>query len=200
MGGRMTLKFKATQSSLRLQGGISLIFALFALVALSFAAIALVRSVDTTNVISGNIAFRQAALNATDAGVESAMTALATITTSSLDTNYPSGCAVGACNYYPTLQVINASGVPTVIDWTQVPSSSLNGNYAVQYVIDRLCNGPVPVTNVTANCMYSVQTTAGSQKSGAQIFNSADQLYYRVTVRVVGPSGTTSLIQSLFLY
>ena len=42
------------------QRGLVLFFALIALVAMSLAALALVRSVDTSTLISGNLAFRQA--------------------------------------------------------------------------------------------------------------------------------------------
>ena len=50
------------------QGGVVLMIALIILVALTLGGIALVRSVDTTNLISGNLAFQQAATRAGEAG------------------------------------------------------------------------------------------------------------------------------------
>jgi type IV pilus assembly protein PilX len=178
------------------QRGVSLIIALIALVALTLAGLALMRSADTSNVISGNLAFREATLQATDVGVETAIAALPTIATTSPDANYPAGCAAGACNYYPTMQAANAAGVPTVIDWSAVPSTALDSSYAVQYVIDRLCNGPTPVTDVAKKCMNLAATSSGSKKAGAVSFTSATQVYYRVVVRVVGPRNSTSLVQA----
>jgi Tfp pilus assembly protein PilX len=183
----------------RAQRGVSLIIALIALVALTLAGLALIRSVDTTNVISGNLAFREASLHATDVGVESAMTALGTIATTSPDANYPAGCAAGACNYYPTIQTaVTPAGVPTVVDWTAVPSTTVDSSYAVQYVIDRLCDGPTPVTDLAGKCMNLTATSVGSKKAGAVSFTSANQIYYRVTVRVVGPRNSVSLVQTTF--
>lgn len=183
----------------RKQHGVSLIIALIALVALTLAGLALIRSADTSNVISGNLAFREASLHATDVGVEAAVTALGTIATSSPDANYPAGCTVGACNYYPTLQAaVTAAGVPTVIDWSAVPNSTVDSSYAVQYVIDRLCDGPTPVTDIAAKCMNITGTSVGSKKAGAVSFTSANQVYYRVTVRVVGPRNSVSIVQTTY--
>jgi type IV pilus assembly protein PilX len=179
------------------QRGVSLIIALIALVALTLAGLALMRSADTTNVISGNLAFREATVQATDVGVETAITALTTIATTAPDANAPAGCAVGACNYYPTMQApANGAGVPTVIDWTAVPSTALDASYAVQYVIDRLCDGPTPVTDIADKCMNLAGTSVGSKKAGAVSFTSASQVYYRVVVRVVGPRNSVSIVQA----
>ena len=59
------------------QGGAVLFFALIALVVMTLAAIALVRSVDTASLISGNLAFKQSAASSGDNGIEAAMAVLA---------------------------------------------------------------------------------------------------------------------------
>ena len=53
-----------------------LFFALIALVVMSLAAVALIRSVDTSTMIAGNLAFKQSATTSGDSGVEGAITAL----------------------------------------------------------------------------------------------------------------------------
>src|SRR5450830_1873633 len=55
------------------QRGVIMLIALITLVAMTLAAIALVRSVDTTNIIAGNLAFQQSATNAGDIGSEKAI-------------------------------------------------------------------------------------------------------------------------------
>lgn len=181
------------------QAGVSLIVAMLAVVAMTVAGLTLMRAVDTSNVISGNLAFRQATLNATDIGVETSLAAMNIIIATSLDANYPAGCAVGACNYYAVKQdPVNSAGVPTVINWTAVPSTVVDSSYAVRYVIDRLCDGPAPVTNIAAKCVVTGDSTVGSKKAGAVSFTTANQVYYRVTVRVVGPRNTISLVQALY--
>jgi len=196
----MKIAFTFSATAHRKQGGVSLVIALIAMVAMMLAGLALIRAVDTSNVISGNLAFRQATLHATDVGVETALTTLGTIVTTSLDANYPGGCASGACNYYPTKQAVNSVGIPTAIDWTLVPATTVDASYTMQYVIDRLCDGPTPVTDVTAKCMHTVDSSVGSKKAGAVSFTSANQVYYRATVRVVGPRNTVSIVQVLYAH
>lgn len=57
---------------IRRQAGVVLIVALIALAAMTLAGIALVRSMDTGLLISGNLAFKQATFNATEVGMEAA--------------------------------------------------------------------------------------------------------------------------------
>lgn len=194
----MRIAFRFAARVQRRQGGVSLVIALIALVAMTLAGFALIRSVDTTNVIAGNLAFRQATLQATDVGVETAMATLGTIVATSLDANYPSGCASGACNYYATRQTVNSAGIPTVINWSSVPSTSVDAGVSVQYVIDRLCDGPAPVTDITTKCMHTTGRSVGSKKADAVSFTSANQVYFRATIRAVGPRNTVSIVQALY--
>jgi Tfp pilus assembly protein PilX len=71
-------------SSQKIQSGVVLIIALIVLVAMTLAALALVRSVDTNNLIAGNMAFQQAAKHSADAGVEAAATWLKANSTGSV--------------------------------------------------------------------------------------------------------------------
>lgn len=182
------------------QQGVSLIIALLCLIALTLAGLALIRSTDTTNVISGNLAFRQAALHTTDVGVETAFDQIDTIAAASLDSNYPSGCATGACNYYPTRQTTDSAGIPTVINWALVPSTTVDNSYTVQYVLDRLCDAPLPVTDVRTQCMNTGAALVGSKKAGVEALSKPVQVYYRATVRVVGPRNTESIVQALYAH
>jgi Tfp pilus assembly protein PilX len=63
----------------RAQSGVALIMVLIMLTAMAIAGVALVRVVDSANVISGNFAFRQSTLNIADLGVEAAAADLAAI-------------------------------------------------------------------------------------------------------------------------
>ena len=183
------------------QQGVVLFIALIALVVLTLAGIALVRSVDTSNVISGNLAFKQSALESSDIGVETAFNALPTIISTSLDQDI-------AGQYFATIQPVDSNGVPTTINWSNVPCRDTAGNvvtcgssgYSVQYVIDRMCNGPTPVTNVQASCVTDVPLGGGSKKAGAVVFSSATAVYYRVTVRVTGPRNTVSMVQAMLTH
>ena len=171
------------------QRGVVLFISLIALVALTLAGIALMRAIDTGNVIAGNIAFKQGALQASDTGVEAALTALPGIISSSLDTNITG-------QYFATMQTVDTKGIPTTINWSSVSKTTVSG-YDVQYVIDRLCQGPTPVTNVQNNCFAEAPLGGGSKKGNAVVFSSSAAVYYRVTVRVTGPRNTVSMVQSI---
>jgi type IV pilus assembly protein PilX len=55
------------------QAGVVLIIALIVMVAMTLAALSMMRSVDTNNLIAGNLAFQRAATHSGDTGVEAAI-------------------------------------------------------------------------------------------------------------------------------
>lgn len=193
------------------QKGMVLFIALIVLVAMTLAGIALVRSVDTANVIAGNLAFKQATLQAADLGVETAVSVLPNIVANSIDTDLTPAASSANPNYWyyasrrttdangvPTQQQYGAAGAAVAIDWTQVPvAQTLSGN-SVQIVIDRLCRGPTPVLDLTGQCFADAPTTgSGSQKAGVTIFAGTPAVYYRLTARVTGPRNTVSMVQAI---
>jgi Tfp pilus assembly protein PilX len=66
----------------RSQRGVVLLIALIMLVAMTLAGIGMMRSVDTGSVIAGNLAFKQATLNASDAGTSAGLNALVAVANS----------------------------------------------------------------------------------------------------------------------
>lgn len=190
--------------SARRQRGVSLFLALIALVAMTLAAIGLTRSHQASALIAGNIAFKQSTVQNADTAIEAAMTALGTITTTSLDANI-------ANQYFANQQPTDSMGVPTTINWNTVPCRDSSGStvscsdaslYRMQYVIDRLCDPAVglPVTDVEKNCVMDAPVGGGSKKSGAVVFTKGAMVYYRVTARVQGPRNATSIVQAILGY
>lgn len=172
------------------QRGAALFIALIALIALTLAGLALVRSVDTSNLIAGNFAFRQAALHANDVGVERAITYLTVDLLKQctdpdkrdvMNHNYPDGCAAGSCRYYASMRdesrglpVGSAIGVsPQVaIDWNSanLAAGQVGSGFGVQYVIDRMCRIDTPRVggeegDVLVNC-FTGPLPAGNSFSG----------------------------------
>ncbi len=196
-----------------------LFIALIVLVAMTLAGLALVRSVDTANVIAGNLAFKQSTLQAGDIGVETAITALPTIIAGSVNTDLTPAFSSTNPNYWyyatrrcdlngvPTttqyVEGVACAGVPFAVDattgrWSGVPvAQTISGN-SVQFVVDRLCRGPTPVIDLLASCFAEAGTGgSGSQKAGAAIFTATPTVYYRVTARVAGPRNTVSMVQAI---
>ncbi len=185
--------------------GMSLLLALIALIAMALTGVALIRAVDTSNLIAGNFAFHNAALHASDVGVERAFSTLEAISAGSLESAYPSGCSTG-CTYYPTMQAVDSHGIPTNVNWNNVPGYPLptDSAYTVRYVIERLCSGTPPITDVAKDCYSSSTNVNGtadrvqSKKAGARKFSIVTGVYFRVTVRVDGPRNTIRYVQSIF--
>lgn len=182
------------------QSGVALFIVLIVLVAMSIGGVALVRSIETSSLVSGNLAFKMSALHATDVAVENAITDFPSILSASADANYPANCASASaspngCRYYATMQAVDTKGVPTAINWNFVQSTEPLSGYKVQYVIDRLCNGPAPVTDLNGKCLSDAPLGGGSQKAGAPKFTGVTTVFYRVTVRVEGPRSTESFAQ-----
>jgi type IV pilus assembly protein PilX len=185
------------------QQGVVLFIALIALVVMSLAAVALIRSVDTSTIIAGNLSSKQSATTSADSGVETAiawMASLPDLTVLNADN--------AAQGYYST-QSVN----PTTLSWNATNSQAATGSSIVagtdgsgntiRYVIQRMCqNAGVPSAG---NCLLGAAIANGSSQSvvdatGAGANTSTNQSpVYRVTARVVGVKNTISFIQA-FVY
>ncbi len=194
------------------QRGVVLFIALIVLVAMTLAAIALMRSVDTTNIIAGNLAFQQAATHSGDTAVESAIGWLEDCN------NSRNGCNPLVLNGDDNTHGYIAAGNSA----TRNPSGSQNwdafwtanvgnGNShlvgtdtalnTTRYIIDRLCNGVgAPASSGgSANCASSpliIQATGNAQVAGQIPLQAASLVFYRITVRTAGQvRNTVSYIQ-----
>lgn len=178
----------------RKQRGVVLFIALIVLVAMSLAGIGMVRSVDTGNLISGNLAFKQATLNASDLGIETGFQWLLTQAgTTALDANIP------ASGYYA-----NPPANDATMDWTDIANwggsvvlaTDAAGN-TTRYIIHRLCPGVGTVTSqVCAISTTSGTAGGGSSSVGSTVFTSTNSVYYRIMARVDGPRNTSSITEA----
>jgi type IV pilus assembly protein PilX len=200
----------------RAQSGVALIMVLIMLTAMAIAGVALVRVVDSANVISGNFAFRQSTLNIADLGVEAATADLIAIPVAARESPWPAGC-VANCRYFPVRSVgnmLDGKGLPILgntgaatqaIQWNananwdanDVPlaPTGYNRGYAIRYVIDRQCNR-APVVDVLDDCSNLPQVDSKKNPPIAL----PGPISYRVTVQVTGPRNTQSHVQVFLSY
>jgi len=187
------------------QRGVVLFIALIVMVALSLAAIALIRSVDTTTTVIGNLAFRQASILPANMAVEEAAAALFSdadvaraIRIPNRDSNLP------AENYFASWQNSDdARGIPAQLQkrtaFTQtkmlVDASLTGAQTEVRYVIERMCVAAAPPTN--ANCDLLPPTGPFGTTVGDSSLTLPSVPYYRVTIRVDGPQNTASFVQAM---
>ena len=177
------------------QHGMVLFIALIVMVAMSLTGVALVRSVDTTTAVVGNLGLRGASIAPANAGVENAIAAL-------FENNLIPDREhdLPARSYYASRQSgEDARGVPFALqklnqypDGAQVVDAG-NGN-TVRYVIERLCAGAGPAT--AANCnLWTPSAAAGPISEPAK--PAVPSAFFRITTRVDGPQNTVSHVQTM---
>jgi Tfp pilus assembly protein PilX len=188
------------------QRGVVLFIALIALVVMSLAAVALVRSVDTSTIIAGNLAFKQSATSSADGGFESAITWLAARSTPAIwtDAAHVLNVTNAGGGYYSNF---DDAGLNITDETTWTAGSADGGtdatNNAIRYIIQRMCRNANQVVTTT-NCMFGPSETGGGGSKKAEppgnlgIASSGSPMY-RITARVTGPRNTVSYIQA-FVY
>jgi hypothetical protein len=197
------------------QRGVVLFVALIVMVALSLAAIALIRSVDTTNAIVGNLAFRLASILPANASIEQAASALFSDADIGSVVHIPDKTInVPAENYFACRQglptcggpVEDARGVPAVLQkkstasaltmkFDATDSSTPATDTQVTYLIERMCGASGPAT--TLNCdLVPPKGNPGNTLGDAEA-SPGSVPFYRVTVRVDGPKNTASFVQAM---
>jgi Tfp pilus assembly protein PilX len=196
-----TLRRPATLPS-RARGAV-LFIALIVLVAMTLAGIAIMRSVDTTTLIAGNLAFKQGTIQSSDNGVESGfqwlMANRPALANNDLANGYYSNKPAGSLDWNNPATWVGAVTVGT----------DTAGN-TVSYLIHRMCNCPNTTYNGTcpggAFQLCALDAAAGAVPPpaqgdsfvvGAPGFLQDPKPYYRITVRTQGPRNTVSIVQAM---
>ncbi len=201
------------------QRGVVLFLALIALVALSLAAVALIRSVDTSTLIAGNIAFKQSATTSADAGVESAIAWLTGVQSANSNINvltnatHPFNITNAGNGYYSNTvdDPIAVGYVNLFADATwnisTIPAVTDSSGNTIRYIIQRMCRtANVAIQN--ADCLFSdaVEDSNGQQIAlpqdvcdgdGCPVAGQTPQI--RITARATGPKNSVSYVQA-FVY
>ena len=188
----------------RMQSGIVLIVALIVLIAMTIAAIALIRSTDLTNIIAGNLAFKQGATHAGDTGVEAAFAFLDNNNVGTFLHNDRPDQGYSANGNDPTRSPVAGQTWETfwqtLADANRIVTlpTDAAGN-TVSYIIDRLCalpGDPASGASCTASTVASTSSPSG-EEGGEKGITAPSATYYRITVRIAGPRNTVSFVQSI---
>lgn len=161
------------------QRGLSLIVVLLALVTLSFAAVGLIRSIDTGTLVVGNLGFKKAATASSDQAVDIALPWIESHISASVQQLFNSNPAAGY--YASSLTSLDPAGNSAMssrarVDWdnntcnncvsagtcsaciTPSPATSTADGYTHRYVIARMCrcegdpNGNCPGSTTPNSC------------------------------------------------
>jgi type IV pilus assembly protein PilX len=197
--------------SAKLQSGFVLFVALIALVAMSLAAAALIRSVDSSVLVAGNLASKQSATLAADTSISIAQGRIQAGTINTAADDLPKGYYASVANDSDALNYLDLKDDATWTDaHSQLITSGLSpdidannkdvGGNTIRYVVQRMCRSSgAPLTD----CIFGQAVRGGSSNSNicdqnGDCFNSqqGSSPLYRITSRVVGPKNTVSLIQA----
>ncbi len=184
----------------RAERGVVLFIALIAMVVLSLAGVALIRSVNTASAVAGNLAFRQTSIAPVNNAIERATDALflsKTIINPTVN-DFPN-------QYYAALQPgEQPNGVPAVLAGAHPPAAYPFGvntdptGLEVRYVIERVCNAAGAPTIATCDLLPPKVSDAGTDNETGRI-PLPPIPHYRVTVRVDIPNTNTVSFAQGFL-
>jgi Tfp pilus assembly protein PilX len=186
------------------QRGVVLFLSLIVLVALMLGGLALFRNVDTSILVSGNVALQKNATRSGDSGVEAAITWLQTNSGPMLYTDANGYIAAGLANPKASNQTWAQYWDTLVGAYTPVSQPIDAAGNTSSYLIQRLCNltgqaysaGPPPVECIEPP---SSTSTGSSMGAGFIALNRPTSVYYRITVRTAGPKNSVSFIQTTIL-
>jgi len=176
------------------QRGTVLMVVLVALVAMLIGVVALSRSMDTNQLVAGNLAFRNAAVHSSDAGIQSAVLWLqSTVGTPALNNSNE------ARGYFANIVEPNWDDPVLWAACAGCQSTDTSGN-TVQWLIHRMCSAPGNPNDPGVSCSLlttgAAAAAGGSYAGDATNFSGTAQNYYRITVRVAGPRNTSTLVQA----
>jgi hypothetical protein len=169
------------------QRGVTMLVVLVLLSVMLLGGLALARLTDVGTLASGNTAFREASLQVSEVGLN---TAFQRIRDDIVDEENNLGTW-----YFATMQATDAQGRPAV-DFDAAPTIVV-GNYTIAYVAERLCEGAMPVTEPLRQCLVKQIPQLESASAGVEKPDPPTSKQFRVTIRVDGPKDTRTWTQSL---
>ncbi|MFY7915625.1 MAG: pilus assembly PilX family protein [Rubrivivax sp.] len=177
----------------RTQQGVTIVVTLILLVVMLMGGLALARLTEVSTLAAGNAAYHEAAVQASEVGVNTAFAAVQALTNEEAN--------LGNWYFAQTLAT-DAEGLPAAAVVNAGPAINV-GIYTVRYVVDRLCTGaavppdPPVVTDPVRQCLNKSRRTEDSAVAGKEPPDPVTARQFRITVQVTGPKGTQTWVQSL---
>jgi type IV pilus assembly protein PilX len=178
-----------SRSGRRAQRGVTMLVVLVLMSVMLLGALAMARMTEVGALAAGNTAYREASLQASEVGLNTVYAQVRAIAATAENDN-------AAGWYWSTAQAQDANGLPDV-NWNAAPEIAV-GNYSVRYVSERLCT-VATITDPLRDCLVKQIPVPTSARGGTgnDKLDPPNSRQYRVTIRVTGPKGTTTFIQSL---
>jgi type IV pilus assembly protein PilX len=193
----------------RAQAGMVMMVALIILIVMTLGGLALMRSMDTSNLIAGNMAFQQAATHSADAGVETAIAWLESQNNgASLDAHIPTvGYTASTANnaafhlgekLWADLSTTGVCLLPMAggVCSASPGTPDASGN-TISFVIQRLCSATGNRNGAFCAIPPGTSPAGNNEGAGEDSIQLSTAVYYRITVRVAGPKNTLSYVQAI---
>lgn len=199
-------------SNQKSQSGVVLFIALVAMAVMSLAAVALIRSVDTNNMIAGNLSYKQTAVVSSSFGVENVADTLGIKSLAYGNSNDAGNGYYATCKTFDVSSTCDGKNLTSDASWVPGTKSRLADGIAtgitggvdaygntIQYIVERMCDSAVAPNST--NCLQaSINTDNGSHNVKPEPLLEPEWLkevpLYRVTVKITGPKNTVSFIQA----
>ena len=196
----------------QLQSGVVLFIALIALVVMSLASVALIRSVDTNSMITGNLSYKQTAISSSSYGIENMSDTVGIKPTAYGQNNDAANGYYAICTSFDqgVTELCNGRDLTLDANWVPGTTSRLADGVAtgitggvdaygntIQYIVERMCSQTGVIAK--SRCLLSaVDLDNNSHNTPPQGTPEVltDLPIYRVTVRVAGPKNTVSYVQA----
>ncbi len=164
--------------------GVTMLVVLLLMSVMLLGGLALARMTEIGVMATGNSSYREASLQASEVGVNTAYARVRTITNEEANSG----------NWYWATMQAQTAGLPTVT-WATAPEITV-GSYSVRYVVERMCN-TAPVTATLRQCLVKQVPQTSSSRVGVEELDPPNSRQFRITVRVTGPKDTETWVQSL---
>lgn len=192
------------------QKGVVLLITLIMLVAMTLAAIALMRSVDTSNLVAGNMAFQQSSLNIADQGTEQAITYLYSIPNLNCDGSIPTDLCVPG---YQSFHQANLEPPFANMTWEKYWNSMVGGpgvvavtglpaGYTGAFIIEAMCSQRkralgtcYTASTVATTTMPQGEDMGSTNRDFSNLTTTKQAYYYRITTRIAGPRNSVGYVQ-----
>jgi type IV pilus assembly protein PilX len=195
------------------QRGVTMIFGLIALAIMMIGAAAMVRSMNTSMTVSGNLGFKRDLTNQAERATAAVVTLM---NTGALNNELARQSTATSRNYSAKILPTNAQGIPdALVTDANFSTTGVAGNdisvteqgVSLRYVVDRLC-----VNDGLADGSHCQMSDLGAPMGGsASVTHRADdsaamggggvlprQTVYRLSIRVSGPRNTQAYFQTTF--
>jgi hypothetical protein len=187
-----------------------MLITMVALVLLLIGVAAAIRTIDTSGILVGNLAFRRDLTNRSETAIA---TARAALVTGAISTDTVRAADLASSNYSAVRLATGANGVPTVLlsdsaytaaGYSQIDGTAANGYVTLRWVIDRQCvvTGAFNSATSTGTC-ETVANVGGDAGGSGQMMgrkpSGSTRPIYRISVRVSGPRSTEAYFQTTYV-